>query len=100
MPEKKCEEKKKKLSHKKRQDGGRREGGGEMSSKLWRGEKFHPVEIHLTQEERRAKTAINTVKKEREKETENNLSMRPDSEYFYKKKGKPWGRGTRDHTSG
>lgn len=55
------------MSHKKRQDGG-------GASKLWRGEKFHPVEIDLTQEERGAKMVINTVRK-REKETEKSLSM-------------------------
>lgn len=34
-----------------------------MSRKLWRGEKFHPVEIDLTQEERGGKMDINTERK-------------------------------------
>lgn len=45
---------------------GRRGWGIGASMKLWRGEKFHPAEIDLTQEERGARADINTARNKTE----------------------------------
>lgn len=80
MLSKRGEKKKSCLTYSKRKGGG---GGGGVSRKLWRGEKFHPVEIDLTQEERGAKMDINT-KRKREKSSEKCLRSWPDSGYIYR----------------
>ena len=63
--------KKSKVSQKGKRDA---VSGWGMSRKLWRGEKFHPMEIHLTQEEQEAKIDIVTERKP-EKESEKCSSM-------------------------
>lgn len=56
-----------------------------MSRKLWRGQKFHPGEIDLTQEEWGAKMDINT-KRNREKSSGKCLRSWPDSGYIYRER--------------
>lgn len=54
-----------------------------MHRKLWKAEKFHPVEIDLTQEERGAKMDINT-ERQTKKGSDKFLRSWPDSGYIYR----------------